>query len=73
MGYASKFDLEQREMFEQDADELNEEDFVAKHGEVVRFHSDVFKREVTVNAREWYKGYEYEKHAPDEPFEAPLD
>jgi len=73
VGYAKKFDLEQREMFEQDADELNEEDFIAKHGEVVRFHSDVFKAEITVNAREWYKGYEYEKHAPDEPFEAPLD
>tara|TARA_R100001086_G_C11638418_1_gene203823 strand:+ start:245 stop:463 length:219 start_codon:yes stop_codon:yes gene_type:complete len=68
MGYAKKFDLEQREMFEQDADELNEEDFIAKHGEVVRFHSDVFKAEITVNAREWYKNYEHEKYAPDEPY-----
>ena len=65
MGYAKKFDLEQREMFEQDADELNEEDFIAKHGEFVRFQSSTLESELTVNAREWYKAH---KFGPDEPY-----
>jgi len=68
MGWASNVDLEQREMFEQDADELSEEDFIAKYGEFVRFQSSTLKSELTVNAREWYKGYQHEKHGPDEPW-----
>ena len=63
------------ELFEEDADTLTEEDFVAKHGEVLRLETNTVQGpwQYTINTREWYKGYEYEKYAPDEPLEAPLD
>ena len=53
MGWASNVDLEQREMFEQDADTLTEEDFVAKHGEILHGEANTVQGawKYTINAR----------------------
>lgn len=56
------------DLFELDADTLTEEEFVAKHGELVRLG----KHEVII-PRDWYRNHQYNKYAPDEPLEAPLD
>ena len=51
------------DLFELDADTLTEEEFVAKHGELVRLG----KHQVIV-PRDWYRENHFQKHGPDEPW-----
>jgi len=55
--------VEALDRFELDADTLTEEDFVAKHGELVRLsdHSVIIPRD-------WYRENHFQKHGPDEPW-----
>ena len=51
------------DLFQLDADTLTEEEFVAKHGELVRLG----KHQVIV-PRDWYGENHLQKHGPDEPW-----
>jgi hypothetical protein len=70
MGRMKDMLIGEYELFAEDADTLTEEDFVAKHGEILHGEANTVQGawKYTINAREWYKGYQHEKHGPDEPW-----